>query len=619
MEFDQLALQKLVQTAPELASLVVAFRDITEESSSEGDVTVGVFILRSGNSFYFVPVIRRDSTIYPIDSVFFADLGVFRPMSKSVVSQILTSQSLDMGKTTKIPRGVTRNPSVHDLVNPPRTGKFVYASDSRLVEFLASTPDHIKQAMFDGITSDSGLATSLSKIFSLRDLLEAVKTVPKESKHVEEAPARATLTYGDALSEAQAREVMEKGYALTELTQAHTRIGIPEEDFHVEGQARTLSASTEGGRCYNIVTSDGEVTAALVLPKRRVGHKMGETLIITETGRYLSGCREFVAIGEELTGEHGPEEIFRKILKGFTNVHSISTVGAEAALGGPENLVILTPEFEFVAMGTTEGVKFSSSEVSFSLYGHGTPKVVAMKGLSNMISDSSNVLCVPYNWPAFRIRSDYHLNACVNINTAQKLAQTRALLSLGDQMDIRHDGVEFSVDGMMAGPAHKAIEIIVARHGFSPQDAEHFVKRASVNKRCRVYMSKEASDFTPGEIPQFGNPPPPQPKSPQDLSNVRQAADTGDKQVAEAMVISELLQSPDLIESITEYVPDVAAAVDRLGRILFLSRVRMDQFIEATGNEAAMSQVASIKAVYRNLGDNLVKLEQLCSNVSKTK
>ncbi len=171
----------------------------------------------------------------------------------------------------------------------------------------------------------------------------------------------------------------------------------------------------------------------------------------------------------------------------------------------------------------------------------------------------------------------------------------------------------------MAGPAHKAIEIIVARHGFSPQDAEHFVKRASVNKRCRVYMSKEASDFTPGEIPQFGNPPPPQPKSPQDLSNVRQAADTGDKQVAEAMVISELLQSPDLIESITEYVPDVAAAVDRLGRILFLSRVRMDQFIEATGNEAAMSQVASIKAVYRNLGDNLVKLEQLCSNVSKTK
>ena len=91
MDFPEIAMQKLSQTAPELVNLIVAFRDISEEASAENDVTVGAFILQSGSSTYYIPVIKKDHTTHPIDSVFFCDERKFRPLSKSTVSQIMNA------------------------------------------------------------------------------------------------------------------------------------------------------------------------------------------------------------------------------------------------------------------------------------------------------------------------------------------------------------------------------------------------------------------------------------------------------------------------------------------------------------------------------------------------
>lgn len=617
MEFNQLALQKLVQAAPELANLVIAFRDISEEASSEQDTTVGVFLLRSGGSMYYVPVIKKDQTIHPIDSVFCCDISQFRPLSRSLITQIVNAQTADMGTAKKIPGSVIRNPSVHELVNPPRTGKFVYASETRLLEFLGSMPGHLKDHVRHHVTSDSSLATGLSKLLDLKDLVMALKSAPVENKVVDEVPAHAVLTYGDALSEAQAREVMEKGYALNHEYPHGNRVGIQEEDFNVEGTFQQLSSQTEGGKCYRVVLDNGNVLPGYVVPSAKSVHFKGpdQNTVLLENGMILTG-EKFIAVGDELVSDDHHSAL-GNILRKFSERNPIVTL--KEALESSNGLQVLSmnPSMELLVKGRVHTPVITGTDVTATLCSANGRKISAMKGIFNAIDEPDGPLCVPEDWPAIMLNYNAVANSAVNVNSVQKLLQARALMSLGDRLSIIHDGVDFAIDGKNVGPAHNALRILITQEGFAPDVAESFVKKASASRTCKVLMSKKA-DFEPGVIPQFGNPPPPQ--NPEMFSAAtRQSLDSGDKQVAEAMILSELLQAPELSEVVAEYMPDIATAVDRLGRVLFLTRARMDQLVDTVGNESAMSTIASVKSVYRNLGDNLIKLEQLSTNVSSTK
>lgn len=631
MDFTEIAMQKLNQAAPELVNLVVAFRDISEETSAEVDISVGVFILQSGSEMFFVPVIQKDQTVHPIDSVFFASTGKFRPLAKSTVSQILNASKLEPGKAKRIPNGVTRNPSVYDLVTPPRTGKFVYASDSRITEFLAAMPNHLKSFVRTRVSEDSPLANGIHKLYGIENFLTALRDSQFENKEVMEAPAKAVLTYGDALDEAQAREVLEKGYALNDSYPHGSRVAIPQEEFSYHGQLHEISPGTEGGKCFRLLTASGNIVNAYVpnesirvpvendcgsgCSRPSTKARSQEGIVLTESGRILSVGR-FIAVGDELVGEKDNHSVVSEILRKFTAITPITT-GQELRNG--RYAVILDHGMNVVLAGSVHQVSHCGDGTEVSVSGpRGTTKVCFVKGLKSAQSDASGVLCVPDNYPVISGERDHgESSKCesLSINQAQASLARQALVSLGDRLTIGHDGIDYSLNGKIVGPAHKAIEILIVNEGFEPHRAESFVKTASERRSLEVYMSKKA-DFSPGEIPEFGEKPQPQTEPNMDQKNIQQAVDSGDKQVSDAMILSELLQTPDLFGLISEYTPDIEEAVDRLGRILFLSRVRMNQLVQTSGSESALSTIASVKSVYRSLGDNLVKLEQLISNVS---
>lgn len=630
MDFPEIAMQKLGQTAPELVSLIVAFRDISEESSAENDVTVGAFVLQSGSSTYFVPVIKKDHTTHPIDSVFFCDERKFRPLSKSTVSKILNASKIEPGKKAKIPKGVSRNPSVYDLVNPPRTGKFVYASDSRVSEFLASTPNHIKSFVRTRVSDNSDLANSLNKLYGIEEFLSALKETPVETKVKTEVPAKAVLTYGDALNDAQVKEVVSKGYTLNDDFPHGNRVAIPQEEFEYHGQLHQISPAAEQGKCYRLLTSSGGIVEAYILKENQFPTKMTcssgkdgsvfrdvrprKGMVVTASGRVMK-LGKFIAVGDELTGATSNVSEIASILSRFSQHKSLITA---SDLSNYRNVVVMSPEFSVVIAGSVCDVSFTPEGVCAKIRSvDGETCVSFVKGLKSVITDASGVMCIPYNYPLIPSDSeggeDFRTEE-MSINHAQQMLATQALVALGDRLNLGHDGIDYSVNGFNVGPAHKAIEILIVNEGVAPRLAESLVKRASENKKCVVLMSKKA-DFSPGEIPEFGEKPQPQAEAQMNGANIQEALDSGDRQIADAMIISELLQSPDLFGVIAEYLPDINEAVDRLGRVLFMSRVRMDQLIQASGSESAMSTIASVKAVYRNLGDNLVKLEQLISNV----
>lgn len=633
MDFPEIAMQKLGQTAPELVNLIVAFRDISEEASAEVDVTVGAFVLQSGSSTYYIPVIKKDHTTHPIDSVFFCTERKFRPLSKSTVSQILNASKLDPGKKAKVPKGVSRNPSVYDLVTPPRTGKFVYASESRATEFLASTPNHIKTFVRARLRDDSELANKIHKIYGIEEFLNALKDVEVEAPQHREVDAKAVLTYGDALDDAQVREVLDKGYSLNHSYPHASRVAIPQEEFEYHGQLHQLTTATEQGKCFRLMTSDGSIVEAYVAkeeipvptkrrPPRQPNQGVSKPVVrrgfvVTASGRALPLTR-FIAVGDELVGQESNLEVVSQILSKFSAINPIAT-GREVISG--QRIAVLTPSLGILVTGNTRRVNIRPESLTVEVEtADGEVLLSFMKGLKSVVTDASGIICIPEGYPVLQLERDYNDSEeaqridQMSVNTAQTLLSTQARIALQDSLNISHDGVDFGFNGSVVGPAHKAIEMLIVNEGIDPSVAESLVKRASVTRKCTVLMSKKA-DFNPGEIPEFGEKPQPQAEPKMNGANIQQALDSGDKQIADAMVISELLQSPDLFGVIAEYLPDINEAVDRLGRVLFMSRVRMDQLIQASGSDSAMSTIASVKAVYRNLGDNLVKLEQLISNV----
>ena len=49
MSFNEMALERLARTAPELTRFVISFNDMTDELPEGGAIQVGVFVLRQGS------------------------------------------------------------------------------------------------------------------------------------------------------------------------------------------------------------------------------------------------------------------------------------------------------------------------------------------------------------------------------------------------------------------------------------------------------------------------------------------------------------------------------------------------------------------------------------------
>ena len=179
MSFADLAFERLNRTAPELAPLVVSFQDMTQDLSEESNIKLGIFTLRSGGSFFFIPVVAKGSNIYPMDSVFSNEDKKFFPLSRLGIEKVKNAVKTQVGKGVKTPLTVNRNPSLRELVEPPRTGKYTYAS-GRMSEVLATAPESLKKEVLEKLAQDKDLMKDLHRMgFDTKEILTSLKPLEK--------------------------------------------------------------------------------------------------------------------------------------------------------------------------------------------------------------------------------------------------------------------------------------------------------------------------------------------------------------------------------------------------------------------------------------------------------
>lgn len=623
MEFSELALQKLIQLFPELANYIVTFRDVTEDTGGEenSDVSVGVFILQFGNGYSYIPVIAKGEVIQPIDSIYSVEEKSFSPLITPVIKTLVNQVGEGMGKRTKIPNSITHNPSVYEMVTPPRTGKFVYASTSRLSEFLSLTPDFVKRALVEKFSSDKTIYSAMHKLFGLENILASLKTLPQAPALVQESPMQ-VITGGNDLEEPVIQSILNKGYAIQGSAPVN-RIAISSSDYQNINSYKVLG-SLDGGFDYKIPLKTGEVRVGY-MPRRslltaqmrrleipygyqdfhREREDTNPVFVIYEDGSYsLTGG--VVAIGEG-TSENTT----------FTQLLSFVSPKTPKDIVMYEDFAMFSPEMELLGVFNAYSVSIDPTGISIKARdltpGTNHPvRINAFRNCSNVTYDHGN-LYVPYNTLVIPLGKNISSDLEININVAQKRQELGMTSMLTSKVDLGHDGVEFNYNGTPIGTEPGVMEILVVKEGIDPGQAQSFVKQAKEERHISIYLSKRA-DFEPGDIPQFGDAPPQQ-YNPLDLqgfeNKVAPALQTEDPETVEATIISELLQVTNMQEYAREYLPDIKNAIDKIGRILFLGRLNTEKLAVDHSAEEITTFMSNLRNVYRLLGNNYIKLEQL--------
>ena len=625
MEFSEIALLKLTQVMPEIVSYIVSFADITDQTLEQEDssLRVGCFLVCFGNAYYYIPLVSKGDSIQPLDSIFSAEDQTFLPLTKRIVENLINSSKNSIGKATRIPNTVVKNPSVYHLVTPPRTGKFVYASASRVTDFLASMPNMTKKAVLQKLSADKTVYSALHKLFGLEQLFGALRPTKENTKSAEQVsagPGIHIVTEGSGLPEDMIQDILHKGYST--VGEAPPRVALEAFNYNDFGALRQLSSS-DAGKDYTIYNSDGFEMEAYI-PKRTKANPTFPALLNSSHGKssdpvfaiFRNGSYAISSNMISRADGHPAKDVIKDLIKENYNL-AISQVGQ----GTP--FALFSPDFELI--GAYFAIKVNNAGYGTTIVaspmirGYREPaQVVTINAFRNVTAISGNYsteLFIPFGTVCIPLGKDLSCDIGNNINAVARKLDFITRTTLGSSAELGYDGVEYNYNGAPVGSHLDVIKVLVLKEGIAPNTAESFIKKAKENGHVKFYMSKSA-DFEPSEIPQYGQKAmdqynPLDLQGPDFMGNVQSAIQTNDSSTVESTIISELLQTTDMSEHIMEYLPDINNAVDKLGRTLFLIRLNIGRLGDKYEASELLSFISNLRNVYRLLGENSLKLAQM--------
>lgn len=671
MAFVDTALERFTKVAPELSRFIVTFYDMTEELPEESGINVGVIILVLGTEQYYVPVVATGNTVYPIDSIYSQSTGKFSPLVKKTYEALMLSSQSTLGKPSAIPPTVNKNPSVQELVEPPKTGKHVY-SGTMLPEALAQMSPEGKRWFLEKISSEQDLMKRVHACgVDVRSLFSAASaaSAPALSKTADititiggqlindhedldtDAPVRVIENPEPGLEDEMIQQVLQKGYAIIG---DHPVSRVAVEYSKTADGLTTLSAGVPGN-AYEVMMDDGtsafgfvpdmlrEIGLGETLPSSRncgSSNRRYNTTLIMEDGTYFEDTNEIVI--------RSTPRPYAEILKHMVEFSRFKSL---ADLMSGDKIFVVTPK-GFSGPFTVRKTSWSAAGGQIAVWGPG--KVRSIFVSPNVKGDAvlkGEDLYVSPACVALMVSSC----SCDAPRPARNINQvlTKQEMSAGNLVKeahiLAHDGVEYFYDGKLVGGIAKIAKVLAVDEGLDPHQVAHFIKRAQEDRRIVMKMSKKAEINGVGmednehphdvgrlvepphelcEVPTHGVIPPLEdgralserkvymygkyPVMSTDI--IKEAAVTGDSQIVEASVMSEILKDSAMGETISSYLPIIDEAIDKLGRILLLLRIKNTEMLERMSPEGYAALTAALRNTYRMLGENKLTLEQMVAN-----
>lgn len=123
---SEMAYQLLTQRIPDLVPDVVTFKVLaTDVDKGYG---VGAFVVSRGGQPIYVPVVMSNSAIKPLEVMYHKALNMFLPLNKGWLDELDKAGLASLGAGVKTPETLYTDVDIRNIVVPPVTGRFSYAS-----------------------------------------------------------------------------------------------------------------------------------------------------------------------------------------------------------------------------------------------------------------------------------------------------------------------------------------------------------------------------------------------------------------------------------------------------------------------------------------------------------
>jgi hypothetical protein len=125
--FSELAYRAFQKSQPELMSNVLTFRVL--DVDVEGGHGIGTFILQQDQDIVFVPCVVTDNAVKPLDLFYSRTNDRFYPFTTEWLREAAKGNVNQLGGGVRPPKTMPTDVDIRNLVVPPTTGRYSYASD----------------------------------------------------------------------------------------------------------------------------------------------------------------------------------------------------------------------------------------------------------------------------------------------------------------------------------------------------------------------------------------------------------------------------------------------------------------------------------------------------------
>ena len=175
--FSQMAHRTLSSKFPELVDSVNTFKIL--KTSLPTNSGVGAFIVDLEGRPVFIPVVLSNNQIKPMDIMYIQDKDIFLPLSPAWITEVARGEIDNLGSPVKMPRTLSSDTDISQVVVPPDSGMNAYASGKpsgiKLAHFLSTAPNETKEAFKKVLESNPNILKYAFENFDKDMLLESMK------------------------------------------------------------------------------------------------------------------------------------------------------------------------------------------------------------------------------------------------------------------------------------------------------------------------------------------------------------------------------------------------------------------------------------------------------------
>ena len=636
-QFTNQAFNTLRAKYPALMGNIVTLKTLACDLN---EATVfGVFIVESGDSLVYVPVVMSDGSIVSCEMAYDKDSDQLFPLNQHTVKEILNRTE------TSSPTLLTSNPRVedtrqlfHNMVRPPQSSNVVLAGERSL-------PNACKAALSTYLLEQQPeLLAKLAGFYDVELLAHKLAQKPEQVKTASDTYTLPSFLSLDTLTR-QAAELLQPDERKTLLKQGYlvrsaenAPLGVAQMDklasavktelrletypdgHHKDGlRPYPVKSCFEGGRCpiYNVGIGD-------VVSYNMDGLQFTRALltgieIIAADGRRRRVDEEHKALVQDIqtTGLQ---------LDGFSQV----LIPASRLLTEISKLELMTWPSMYVLVPMRNGAyccidtrhwicapkdKWQVSDNVITVYGGDDARIVISRDISlGYITQGPQTLVVPEG-VRFVIYSSSQNNK--PLPAVESLTELLGVLrSFGTQLTTTDNGAGISITDRQTEKTASFANSAAAGwlHNMYGMDAGQIASvlgnRQSLVFRKTAFLDPDyAQQMQPPMGAQVDAPPMQAEMPAPNFAPLNDFAAIEDPELFDVGMLSTFAEYPDIKSMLVEYLPDFMAAEDKVGRIILLFSSQKKEIEKVYGTEKTSTLMSSCRRIFTILGDLVASLK----------